>query len=180
MSRCSRRMKRTSESVSTKILMSSTAPRGRRAALGANTATQHRRPKPPPNTATQDRQPIGPMAQRTVSQLLMVIDEDALDQDDARGRELVGGLSARVRREVVRRHLDRPPRPQRAQVLDEQRGLERVRVVKVGVRALLDGEVRERPVVRVVRDVHQVLAPDTLGDCGRAPPRRVVGENGKT
>ena len=50
-------------------------------------------------------------------------------------------------------------------MLAEQRGLQRIRVVEVGLRALLERHVaRQRAVVRVVLQVDQVVLPEPAGD----------------
>ena len=73
------------------------------------------------------------------------------------GVDAAGLGAARVRREVVDRHVDRAARAQRAQVLGEQRALERRRVVVVDLRALVGRQVALVAVVRVVLDRHAAL-----------------------
>jgi len=54
-----------------------------------------------------------------------VLDEqqDAFDDDERCWLDVTAKLQPRVRLEVVHRHVDRLTRPQRSQVLHQQRGL---------------------------------------------------------
>ena len=77
-------------------------------------------------------------------------DEDALEDDDWRGLHLVRLGDAAVRLEVVDRHLYGVAGLELAELLHEERALERVGMVEVEVRALVFTQVRAVAVVRVV------------------------------
>eukprot|EP00327_Prymnesium_parvum_P028707 CAMPEP_0195579036 /NCGR_PEP_ID=MMETSP0814-20130614/13180_1 /TAXON_ID=97485 /ORGANISM="Prymnesium parvum, Strain Texoma1" /LENGTH=334 /DNA_ID=CAMNT_0040715673 /DNA_START=107 /DNA_END=1107 /DNA_ORIENTATION=+ len=99
-----------------------------------------------------------------VSQLLVRVDQNALDEYDARGVHHRRRRAARVRGEVVHRDAHRRAALELAQMLHQQRCLQRVRVVEVGACSDLHRQVVERAVVRVVRDVHEALGTDALRD----------------
>mmetsp|Transcript_43711 Transcript_43711/g.137262 ORF Transcript_43711/g.137262 Transcript_43711/m.137262 type:complete len:251 (-) Transcript_43711:387-1139(-) len=105
-----------------------------------------------------------------ISELVMREDEDPLDEDD-RARHHVDGLRlARVRAEVVLRHLDLLTAQQRLDVLEQQLRVERVGVVKVALLALLRRQVRQVLVVVVVADERDVIRTKRLED-GRGQRR---------
>ena len=110
---------------------------------------------------------VEPFAQRSVPQ-----HEDAVDDDDLVGVHRAGLPAAIVFGVVVDRHLDRRAVGERRHVVVEQRPVERVRMVVVGLTGARRGPRRAVEVVRVEFDAGEMVFAgqfdQTLGDGGLA------------
>lgn len=75
---------------------------------------------------------------------------EALDNDDRTRGQATGSGPPRVRGEIVDRDVDLLPRPQTHKVLDQGGRLEGIGVIVVDVRPVLDGEMAEIPIIRIM------------------------------
>ena len=96
-------------------------------------------------------------------------DQDALHQDYAPRRDCKGLARPAVPREIVNGHFHRPPFPQRANILDQEIGFERMRVVEVHFGPLGWRQTAQVFVVGIVLQVRDLIGADALQDglCNR-------------
>ena len=97
-------------------------------------------------------------------QLGVRIDEDAFDDDGAAGREGLGHRLSRVASEVVDRHFDAAPFPQRDHVRHEQVRLERIGMIVIERRALLEPQIVAVAVVAIVGENGHLVVADAVDD----------------
>ena len=93
-------------------------------------------------------------------------DQDPFEDDCPARLEALRFRLAGVQREVVTRRVDRFAVAQPGEVLDEQRGLERIRVVVVEGATVFERQLRVVLVVEVVLDARDRRIADAVDDLG--------------
>jgi hypothetical protein len=99
-----------------------------------------------------------PLAKRAIGQ-----HQDAFDDDDGTRRDAIALGHPHVTLEIVARLVDGPAGHQLVDVVAEERKLERVGVVVVDEKALLEGERRLVAVVAILLDQHHMVRTVAFG-----------------